>query len=101
MRTEQRGAAIRRMNRTDYPLRLGCAAAACLMCAAAGAQSLFDNERVGFTELQAIRGEAAYRERCAGCHGPNLDDGQFAGPLKGAAFEAHWHDQPPALPVTR
>ena len=95
MRTKQRGAPMRWMNRPGYPVRLGCAAAAaCLMCVAAGAQSLFDSP-LGFTELQAIRGEAAYRERCAGCHGPNLDDGQFAGPLKGAAFKAHWHDQPP------
>jgi alcohol dehydrogenase (cytochrome c) len=63
------------------------------MGVAAGAQSLFDSGPVGFTEAQAIRGEAAYRERCAACHGPHLDDGQFAGPLKGHAFKAHWHDQ--------
>jgi alcohol dehydrogenase (cytochrome c) len=62
---------------------------------AVGAQALFDSGPVGFTGPQALRGEAAYRERCAACHGPNLDDGQFAGPLKGAAFKAHWHDQSP------
>ncbi len=62
---------------------------------AAGAQSLFDSGRVGFTEPQAARGAVAYRESCAVCHGPDLDDGQFAGPLKGAAFKAHWHDQSP------
>jgi alcohol dehydrogenase (cytochrome c) len=64
--------------------------------AAASAQSLFDSGPVGFTAPQAARGATAYRESCASCHGPNLDDGQFAGPLKGAAFKAHWHDQPPA-----
>jgi mono/diheme cytochrome c family protein len=79
-----------------WPVRLGFAAgAACVMGVAAGAQSLFESGPVGFSEAQAIRGEAAYRERCAACHGPNLDDGQFAGPLKGAAFKAHWHDQSP------
>jgi len=41
------------------------------------------------------RGAAAYRESCAACHGPHLDDGQFAGPLKGASFKAHWRDQSP------
>ena len=75
---------------------LGMAAlAACIFGGAAGAQSLFDSGRVDFSQPQASRGAAAYRESCAACHGPNLDDGQFAGPLKGAAFKAHWHDQPP------
>jgi alcohol dehydrogenase (cytochrome c) len=85
-----------RMNRPGWQVRLGCAAgAACVLGAAAAAQSLFDNGPVGFTEQQATRGEAAYRESCAACHGPNLDDGQFAPPVKGAAFKAHWHDQSP------
>src|SRR6202142_666615 len=87
---------MRRMNRPGWPIRLGCAAgAACVMSVAAGAQSLFDSGRVGFTERQATRGAAAYRESCAACHGPNLDDGQFAAPLKGTSFKAHWHDQSP------
>jgi alcohol dehydrogenase (cytochrome c) len=96
MRNEQRGAPMRWMKRPSWPVRLSFAAgSACVMGMAAGAQSLFDSGPVGFTNPQAIRGEAAYRERCAACHGPNLDDGQFAGPLKGAAFKAHWHDQSP------
>ena len=74
---------------------LGCVAAACILGMAAGAQSLFDSGRVGFTEQQATRGQTAYAESCASCHGPNLNDGQFAAPVKGAAFKAHWHDQPP------
>jgi alcohol dehydrogenase (cytochrome c) len=69
--------------------------AACLMSVAAGAQSLFDRGPVGFTEQQAARGAAAYRESCAACHGPHLDDGQFAAPVKGLAFKAHWRDQTP------
>jgi alcohol dehydrogenase (cytochrome c) len=96
MRNEQRVSPMRRMNRLDWRIRLGCAAwAACIISAAAGAQSLFDSGPVGFTGQQATRGAAAYRESCAACHGPNLNDGQFAGPLKGAAFKAHWHDQSP------
>jgi mono/diheme cytochrome c family protein len=84
------------MNRPGWPVRLGCAAAAvCVLAVAAGAQSLFDSGPVGFTEPQAVRGKAAYGESCASCHGPNLNDGQFAAPLKGAAFKTHWHDQSP------
>src|SRR5271168_3516660 len=80
--------------RPAWRMRLGCAAgAACIFSAAAGAQSLFDSGSVGFTQQQAARGAVAYRESCAACHGPNLNDGQFASALKGAAFKAHWHDQ--------
>jgi alcohol dehydrogenase (cytochrome c) len=86
---------MRRINRSGWRVRFGIAAGAACVMSVAGAQSLFDSGRVGFTELQATRGAAAYRESCAACHGPNLDDGQFAGPLKGAAFKAHWHDQSP------
>jgi alcohol dehydrogenase (cytochrome c) len=96
MRSAQCAEPMRWMNRRSWSVRLiGVVGAACLMGNGAGAQSLFDSGSVGFTNPQAIRGEAAYRERCAACHGPNLDDGQFAGPLKGAAFKAHWHDQAP------
>ena len=64
---------------------------------AAGAQSLFDSGHVDFTELQASRGQSAYMENCAACHGPNLADGQFAPALKenGKTFRSHWRDQSP------
>ena len=62
---------------------------------AAGAKSLFDRGHVEFTDAQAARGQAAYMETCAACHGPHLDDGQFAPAVKGAVFKAHWHDQSP------
>jgi alcohol dehydrogenase (cytochrome c) len=39
---------------------------------------------------QPGNGQAAYQQHCAGCHGANLNDGQFAPPLKGAAFLAKW-----------
>jgi alcohol dehydrogenase (cytochrome c) len=67
--------------------------AAFLLAGGAAAQSLFDKGSVGFTSQQAARGQQAYMENCASCHGPHLTDGQFAPPLKGATFKAHWHDQ--------
>jgi alcohol dehydrogenase (cytochrome c) len=66
---------------------------ACATGVAAPAPPLFDSGPVGYTESQAARGAVAYAENCAACHGPNLTDGQFAAPLKGAAFRSHWHDQ--------
>jgi len=39
-----------------------------------------------FTTAQAAQGKTAYAETCAACHGPNLDDGEFAGNLKGLSF---------------
>ncbi|WP_120076756.1 PQQ-binding-like beta-propeller repeat protein [Aurantiacibacter odishensis] len=37
---------------------------------------------------------AAYQANCAACHGADLDGGQFAGSLKGAAFLSRWGDHP-------
>jgi len=74
------------MMRLIWPVRLGCAAGlVCVLGGAAGTQSLFDTGPVDFTQVQATRGQAAYTESCAACHGPNLDDGQFAPPVKGVA----------------
>ncbi len=96
MRIDRREAAIHSMTRLGRALRSGYAAGAiCVLGATAGAQTLFDSGPAGFTETQAARGKAAYTENCASCHGPNLDDGQFAPPVKGAPFKAHWHDQSP------
>jgi alcohol dehydrogenase (cytochrome c) len=43
-----------------------------------------------FTAAQATEGQSAYSQNCAGCHGPNLDDGEFAPPVKGTAFSQQW-----------
>jgi alcohol dehydrogenase (cytochrome c) len=43
-----------------------------------------------FTPAQAAQGKTAYAQNCASCHGANLDDGEFAPPLKGAAFRQNW-----------
>jgi mono/diheme cytochrome c family protein len=56
---------------------------------------------VGFTAAQAERGQAAYAEHCASCHGANLDDGAFAPPLSGLNFRQKWGDQSPEALFTK
>jgi alcohol dehydrogenase (cytochrome c) len=43
-----------------------------------------------FTAAQATAGKAAYATNCASCHGNNVDDGEFAPPLKGVEFRQRW-----------
>ena len=56
-------------------------------------QALFDSGPVSYTDAQAVRGRSAYGDNCASCHGVHLDDGQFGPPIKGAMFQAQWHQQ--------
>jgi len=65
---------------------MGLAAAAI-----AHAQPLFPGQSVSAT--QAERGQAAYGESCASCHGANLANGEFGPALKGAVFSTHWRGQ--------
>jgi mono/diheme cytochrome c family protein len=44
-----------------------------------------------YTEAQAKRGEAVYRQSCASCHGVALEGIETAGPLTGARFTANWN----------
>ena len=44
-----------------------------------------------FTESQAERGQAAYRESCARCHGQELSGGESSPALAGASFLSHWN----------
>ena len=44
------------------------------------------NNVATYTAAQANAGRTAYSQSCASCHGPNIDDGEFAPPLKGSAF---------------
>ena len=44
-----------------------------------------------YTEAQAKRGEAVYRQNCASCHGVTLEGIETAGPLTGARFTANWN----------
>src|SRR5712691_9384587 len=45
---------------------------------------------VSYTVTQAAQGKTAFTDACASCHGANLDDGEFAPPLKGGPFMAKW-----------
>jgi len=44
-----------------------------------------------YTEAQAKRGEAVYRQNCAACHGVAMEGIETAGPLTGARFTANWN----------
>jgi mono/diheme cytochrome c family protein len=66
--------------------RLALGAALALVSPALGLAA----ETPGFTADQAARGAQLYAGSCALCHGDNLDDGQFAPPLKGADHAAYW-----------
>jgi mono/diheme cytochrome c family protein len=46
-----------------------------------------------YTEAQAARGHALYRDKCTKCHGDALE-GKLAPPLTGSAFLAIWGGQP-------
>ena len=49
---------------------------------------------VSYTAAQSDLGKAVYAKACASCHGENLDDGEFAPPLKGAPFMQKWGGKP-------
>src|ERR1051326_4168299 len=42
-----------------------------------------------YTDAQAARGAAVYKDKCASCHGPAVG-GSLAPPLAGDAFAAQW-----------
>jgi mono/diheme cytochrome c family protein len=46
-----------------------------------------------FSEDQARQGEAAFKDRCAACHGEDLTGAGFAPPLTSDAFLGHWVDK--------
>ncbi len=68
---------------------IGAAAAALSLGAGAHAQAPA-GKTPSFTAAQAKRGADIYAANCAMCHGDNLDDGQFAPPLKGPAHATYW-----------
>jgi mono/diheme cytochrome c family protein len=55
----------------------------------AGAASVWDGV---YTDAQAKRGEAIYYERCAACHGPELEGGDMTPALIGGVFTSTWND---------
>ena len=64
-----------------------------VMAAVQAAQQEPQLAGVTFTVAQAAAGEEAYAASCASCHGENLDDGEFAPPLRGADFRSRWGGQ--------
>jgi len=43
-----------------------------------------------FTAAQATAGSKLYEQQCAGCHGSNLDNGEFGPPISGEEFLTRW-----------
>jgi mono/diheme cytochrome c family protein len=56
---------------------------------AQGAKSQWDG---AYTIDQAKRGEKLYAEKCASCHGPDMNGGEMAPGLTGGEFTANWND---------
>ena len=47
-------------------------------------------QTIEFTPAQAAEGKVAYDRACRQCHGRDLDDGDFAPPLRGSVFMRNW-----------
>ncbi len=73
---------------------LKCCLGAVLLsiCVAYGQSSSTVSQGV-YTDDQAKRGQAVYKERCASCHGDTLA-GRIGPPLAGDDFLADWNKQP-------
>ena len=54
-----------------------------------GGKTLWD---AVYSEAQAKRGETAYAQYCAKCHGPDLMGADVAPPLTGVEFMSGWND---------
>lgn len=74
-------------------LALGTIAGALLVGGYASAGGDPPSQTPTYTTAQAARGSETYTKTCFVCHGANLDDGQFASPLKGPAFRQKWGGQ--------
>jgi len=74
----------------EWCVGIGCGLLVAGPAMAAAAQARPEREPGSYTVEQADAGFEAYQQQCASCHGDNLDDGEFAPPLKGAAFREAW-----------
>jgi mono/diheme cytochrome c family protein len=54
-----------------------------------------------FTTAQESAGASIYAERCASCHGQNLDDGEFGAPLEGPELRSAWFGRTADVLLTR
>ncbi len=57
--------------------------------AAAASKTVWDGV---FTEEQATRGEAAYKDNCSSCHGDDMAGDGFAPALAGGDFAGNWNE---------
>ncbi len=48
------------------------------------------SQEISFSSDQVEQGNDIYVQHCQICHGTNLDNGQFATPIKGFFFEMKW-----------
>lgn len=77
------------LNRVAVAALVACSALVVLEALAAQApRSLWDGV---YTQEQAKRGESAYVERCARCHGADLSSGDAVPPLVGTEFLSTWN----------
>src|SRR5713226_2148365 len=85
-------ASMSRMNRRRYVV--GCVALGLAVWLGPALSSLVGAQSpppaLTYTAAQAERGRSTYIERCASCHGQNMDDGAFGPPLVGVDFRQKW-----------
>ena len=66
------------------------------LCVAAGifvTSIVYSQENVSYTESQAAAGQLTYEERCATCHGYNLEGFELAPSLSGNLFSRRFGDR--------
>jgi mono/diheme cytochrome c family protein len=80
----------RRVHAALFVLVVGFVVSSVLVSFARGA-SVWDGV---YTEEQAKRGESIYHERCAACHGSQLEGGDMTPTLVGGLFTSTWNDLP-------
>jgi alcohol dehydrogenase (cytochrome c) len=68
----------------------------CAQAPAGGGRGQIPQAEPLFTSAQAAAGKSAYAQNCASCHGASIDDGEFAPPLRGAAFLGKYAGKPAA-----
>ncbi|HVV43999.1 MAG TPA: hypothetical protein VHC72_02310, partial [Bryobacteraceae bacterium] len=63
-------------------MRFACKVANCVALAVFLAPAHAQLPPAPFTASQVEQGKATWARNCAGCHGQNLDDGEFAPPVR-------------------
>ena len=67
-----------------------------VLCVAAGltiTSTVYSQENVSYTESQAAAGQLTYEERCATCHGYNLEGFELVPSLSGNLFSRRFGDR--------